>query len=175
MTIKKLAFAAMMLWTAGAVTAHASPAGDYINGRHWLCDGNLYSIDTEDNRLPYRLMIGANAGADGTFNDVAFINYSLDGQDYMSAYDTSGYLFDNDTDGAGLYFEKVIIDGAHSDSLYDTPLRWSDHFTLNLHAVANSAGDEYAYHLEGQRVSEEESVTDLTCHVFVPPTDAPAF
>ena len=174
MTRRILALSAATLGLTASVAAHASPAGAFINGRHWMCDGSLDSIDVVDNILPYKLSFGANAGADGTFNDTAFVRYELDSVDYISAYTTTGYLFDNDTDGAGLYLSDVVLDGRNSDSLNDTVLRWANRFTLNLHAVANPAGDEYAYHLEGQRISEEGSVNDLSCHVYIVDTASPA-
>ena len=163
------AIAAATMALASAVAAEASPAGAFINGHHWMCDGTMYSIDTQDNQLPYRMMIGANAGTDGTFTDIAWLDYNLDGHDYMAAYTTSGYLFDNDNDGAGLYFDKDVIDDANSDSLYATPIRWTDRFTLNLHAVANEAGAQYPYHLEGQMTEEAGDVSDLSCQVYIVP------
>ena len=164
------AIAATIVWLSTALIAHASPAADFINGRHWMCSGTIYNSSLVEGKLPLRLILDTTIEDDGTFVHTAFVDYELDGQSYMAGYDATGYLFDNPTDGAGVYITKFALQRSQSADLSATELRWPDQFSAKLQAVAETGG-ESTYLLKGVYITNFNYQYDINCRPMQWPPD----
>jgi hypothetical protein len=164
LSLAVIAAAAAGLFNASVV--NASPAGDFVKGRHWMCYTKIYNASVVDAQLPLRLILSSESKADGYFVNSAFLSIDLDGKSYIGSYNATGYLFDNTGDGAGIYVSKMALQSSDSDNLYATVLRWPDQFALMLHVIPSAAGSEYPYELEGQYITPYNYTYDMACTVM---------
>lgn len=149
-----------------ATVADASPAGEFVKGRHWVCYAKIYNASVEGGQLSFNLELSSESPDEANFINPAFMKIDLDGKTYIGSYNATGYMFDNPSDGAGIYVTKMVLQGSDSDSLYATDLRWPDQFSLLLHTVPSPAGSAYPYQLEGQYITPYNYTYDMGCNAI---------